>query len=294
MKILSHEPVLLKEILGFVPDLEMGRFLDVTAGGGGHFFALLNLKKKWKGECWDRDPLAEERIFNKSKALDLKGRTNFQNKNFGEGADKNNFYDFILADLGVSSFQLDDPTRGMSLYSNIAPDFRMNPKEGESFFEWVQKKSAEELFTIITDFGEEPRAAKIASKIKTWPKEAFDSANILADKISMELGYGSPSKIHPATRTFQAFRIAINEELTEIRSLMRWAPHVLNPGGRLAVISFHSLEDRIIKNTFKNLADSKDFVILTKRPIVPTENEVIMNSRSRSAKLRVLERLKKK
>ncbi len=290
MKSLSHEPVLLKEILESLPDSKNGQFLDVTAGGGGHFFSIIENRKSWKGECWDRDPLAKLRIHERAEKLRIGDQVKFLEKNFSETPIEKNNYDFILADLGVSSFQLDDPKRGMSLFSEMPPDFRMNPSSGDDFKTWLKKKSTKEIEEILSDFGEEPRAKKLAAKIKSWGDEVFESAKILAQKIAEDLQYKSDSKIHPATRSFQAFRIAINDELSEIRSLLKWAPKALRPGGRLAIISFHSLEDRIVKNAFKNLAEGADFDILSKRPIVASDEELASNSRSRSAKLRVIER----
>jgi 16S rRNA (cytosine1402-N4)-methyltransferase len=289
---LSHVPVLLQQVLSFVPENAEGRFLDVTAGGGGHFFAVFGIRPSWNGECWDRDPRAEARL---RQALDghvVEKRAQFTRKTFSDAPDdKNSRFDFILADIGVSSFQLDDPTSGMSLHAESPPDFRMDTENGLSFWDWLEKTKEEELADVLFHYGEEPRARKLAKAMKQWGPNEAPSAKALADKIAATLAYGTHSRRHPATRAFQALRIAINDELGELRSFLEWAPEYLKPGGRLAVISFHSLEDRIVKRTFRSLADERDFGILTKRPLEASDEESSANPRARSAKLRVIEKL---
>jgi 16S rRNA (cytosine1402-N4)-methyltransferase len=289
---LSHVPVLMQQVLSFVPENAEGRFLDVTAGGGGHFFAVLDARPNWKGECWDRDPRAEARLLTAIPLRALSGRALFARKTFSEApADKNSRFDFILADIGVSSFQLDDPESGMSLHSESVPDFRMDSQSGFDFWEWLSKTKEEELADLLFHYGEEPRARKLAKAMKSWGPHDAPTAKVLADKIAATLAYGTHSRRHPATRAFQALRIAINDELGELRAFLEWAPEHLSPGGRLAVISFHSLEDRIVKRTFRALADERDFGILTKRPLEASDEENSENPRARSAKLRVIERL---
>jgi len=196
-----------------------------------------------------------------------------------------------LADLGVSSFQLDDRDRGMSIKSRAPVDFRLNPTMGVSFKEWLKLQNPNLVQDILEKYGDEPRAKKLAQEIFKFEEGIFESANIFAEKIAQVLNYKTPSQIHPATRTFQAFRIAINREFEALNSLLSWAPEYLAPGGRLAVISFHSLEDRLVKNSFQRLAAGKDFDILTAKPVGPSDAEAAENPRSRSAKLRVLERI---
>jgi 16S rRNA (cytosine1402-N4)-methyltransferase len=291
-EIAQHVSVLLHEVTSFMPEQAAGTLLDVTAGGGGHFFHLLKARENWRGECWDRDPEAEARI---RAAATLRGvaeaRYDFRRRRFGEGPPEGApLYNYILADIGVSSFQLDDPSRGMSFRSESPPDFRMDPSTGLPFLAWLRQTPEFELARIFDHYGEEPKAKKIAHAMKEWREDAFVSARVLAERVKQTLRYPEPSRVHPSTRVFQALRIAINDELGELNRLLQWAPAQLAPGGRLAVISFHSLEDRQVKNAFRGLAAGGGFDILTKKPLAPTPEEETLNPRSRSAKLRVIER----
>lgn len=289
---LSHKSVLLDEVLNFVPEKSNGRILDVTAGGGGHFFEILTMRPKWVGVCMDRDPDALKRLEIRSEQKKIEAdRWSFVGKPFSNISNVEGSFDYILADLGISSFQIDDPSRGMSFKSNSAPDFRMNPEQGESFEEWLRAQDINSLEFIFEEFAEEPKARLLAQAFKT-KLTAVDlvSANSLAEFVKRELRYGPSSKKHPAARIFQSLRMAINDELGQLKALLSAAPYKLNIGGRLAIISFHSVEDRVVKNTFKSLAESKDFDILTKRPVVPGTGEVEINPRARSAKFRVIEK----
>lgn len=290
---LKHVPVLLEEIISTLPTIKDAFFWDVTAGGAGHFLAIAQARPAWRGECWDRDPDAAVRVeqrLSEFRQENPSQQLNFQRRCFGDAPENGKLAHFILADIGVSSFQLDDPQRGMSLKSPLAPDFRMDPESGLPFRSWLKQTSEIELARIFSIYGEEPKARRVAHEMKSWRDDAFSSAAEFAERIKRTLGYKSPSRIHPATRVFQALRIAINDELGELERFLTWAPGHLAPGGRLAVISFHSLEDRIVKNRFRDLAATGDFVILTKKPQTAGEEEVISNPRARSAKLRVLER----
>jgi len=286
----SHIPVLINEVLEALPKKQISTFLDVTAGGGGHFFAILDGQFFATGVAWDQDPEAEPRIRALAEQKQVGERVRFVRKNFRAPPSEGEFFDFVLADLGISSFQLDDSHRGMSFRSESAPDFRMDPSHGPSFVEWLAAITESELEALLDAYGEEPKAAKLARAMKSWGPDAFVSARVLGERVAGALGYASPSRTHPATRAFQALRIAINDEMGALRSLLDWAPKCLTPGGRLAVISFHSLEDRIVKNRFRDLADQGGFAILSKKPVEPGEAEVLANPRSRSSKLRVLER----
>ncbi len=300
MEKLAHIPIFLNEILEFLPPQQSslgGKLLDVTAGGGGHFCAILEKCPLWSGVCWDRDVDAQQRVEALLQEKKLTMRAQFVHKKFSEPpADESQKYDVILADLGVSSFQLDDPSRGMSLFSKQAPDFRMNLEQGLPLKEWIAQHSESELADIIYEYGEEPKSRRVARHMKEWGADAFESGEVFAKKIASSLGYTTRSRTHPATRVFQALRIAVNDELGELESLLKWAPNFLSPGGRLMVITFHSLEDRIVKHRFLELAprgryeEPSNFGILFKKPLVPTEQEQESNPRSRSAKLRILER----
>jgi 16S rRNA (cytosine1402-N4)-methyltransferase len=288
---LSHIPVFLKEILELLPSAQNGSFLDVTGGGAGHSCEILKARPSWTGVIQDRDPEAIERIQKRLSEEKLSERANVRQAQFTQIDD--GLFDFVLADLGISSFQLDDPTRGLSLFSEQPPDFRMNPFAGKNFAEWINGKSAEALEEIFRLYGEEPKARKLAQELKKQNPNEWKSARILAQTISSILSYSGPSEKHPATRAFQAFRIAVNEELPEIDALLAKIPEILKPGGVFAAISFHSLEDRKIKRSFEDLASDPAFVILNKKPWVPSEEEQRQNPRSRSAKLRALKRTDK-
>lgn len=285
---LGHYSVMLQEVLDYLPSKEKGQLLDVTAGGGGHFFSLLEKKVQWSGEAWDRDPEAKERIAARGRSCE--GRYSFVQKKFSEGAEAGKTYDYILADLGISSFQLDDPKRGLSFHSLAPLDFRMNPQIGETFAEWRSKKTVKELEEILIKYGEELRAKKFAQKIADMSSDFFKSSKSFADELMMQMHLRvKKNETHPLTRVFQALRIAVNAELDELSLLLEWAPKALNPGGRLAIISFHSLEDRKVKRAFESLSKT-GYKILTDKALTPTDKELNENTRSRSAKLRVLER----
>jgi len=281
---------MLPEILEFLPAIENGSLLDVTAGGGGHFFEILRAKPNWKGQCWDRDPDALGRI--NAAGHGMESRFKFSQQTFGEGpAQGQKPFDYILADLGISSFQIDDPTRGLSFHSKAPLDFRMNPQLGPNFTEWVKTKKLSELEDILVMYGEELRAKKIAQKIADMSPEFFVSAKAFADELMKQLNMRiKKNESHPLTRVFQAFRIAVNGELSELEALLQWAPPALSVGGRLSIISFHSLEDRKVKRAFLSWQE-KGYRILTDKALTPSEQEVHENTRSRSAKLRVLERV---
>ncbi len=288
---LVHVPVMLDEILKNLPEVSEGRYLDVTAGGGGHLSQVLLAKNLWKAQAWDRDPDARARVEKRllDEGLDVQ-RLKFFKKDFAQAPEANDFFNFILADLGVSSFQLDDMSRGMSLRSEEALDFRMNPGEGPDFLSWLRACGESKLAECFYRYAEEPRAKPLARNMLAWDASIFVNAKTFAAKIASYFNYRDPSRKHPATRIFQALRIAINDELGQLESLLDWAPSHLEKGGRLAILSFHSLEDRLVKQAFKKLADSGDYISLYKRPLGPTPLESQKNPRSRSAKLRVLER----
>lgn len=286
---LGHYSVMLKEVISYLPMKDRGFLLDVTAGGGGHFFEMLKIKTLWVGECWDRDPDAEKRIA--ARGQGCVGRFKYIQKSFGAGPEEHQLFDFILADLGISSFQLDDPLRGMSFHSQSPVDFRMNPFNGTNFSDWIEEKSEKQLEEILIKYGEELRAKKIASVLKsienTFHHNAAEFSQELMKRLHLKV---KKNELHPLTRTFQALRIAINDELGELASLLDWGPKHLTPGGRLAIISFHSLEDRKVKRVF-DAKSLEGYKILTDKALTPSEMEVEENSRSRSAKLRVLERV---
>ncbi len=202
--------------------------------------------------------------------------------------------DGMMADLGVSSLQLGDPERGFSFQAEGPLDMRMNPMSGETAEQVVNHIDERELADVIYEFGEERRSRRIARAIvRSRPiqttKQLVDVVSAAAR--SMKLGQHKHDRIHPATRTFQALRIFVNRELDDLKALLEAAPRVLKPGGRLVVISFHSLEDRIVKDAMRDGAQHGLYRLLTKKPLTATEEEIDRNPRSRSAKMRAAEKV---
>ncbi|MGB6839792.1 MAG: 16S rRNA (cytosine(1402)-N(4))-methyltransferase RsmH, partial [Candidatus Sulfotelmatobacter sp.] len=199
--------------------------------------------------------------------------------------------DGIIADLGVSSLQLGDPERGFSFQAEGPLDMRMNPMSGETAEQVVNHIDERELADVIYEFGEERRSRRIARAIVR--SRPIRSTAHLADVISAAARpmNSESRRIHPATRTFQALRIFVNRELDDLRALLEAVPRILKPGGRVVVISFHSLEDRIVKDAFREGAKQGYFSLLTKKPVTATKEESDRNPRARSAKLRAAEKV---
>ncbi len=298
----THIPVMLKEVLQYIAPKDGCRYLDCTFGNGGHSRAILQ-----SANCTlialDRDKDARKRaeLFKE----EFQDRFEFFDKNFSQ-LDKTNTngYSGVLMDLGVSSFQLDEAHRGFSFMRNGPLDMRMDRSHGATALELINSLDSFELARVIREYGEEPKARKIAEALKLAAKEdkipTTESLAQLIKEIAGDKTFGK--KIHPATKTFQALRIAVNNELGEIEEALPKAFDRLCKGGVLVVISFHSLEDRIVKKYFKHLAgrpiDSHDrsflqdrvkrATILTTKVVTATEEEIKMNPRSRSAKLRAI------
>lgn len=290
----EHQPVLAKETLSLL-NIEPGNVVvDTTSGGGGHLMLMARAALP-NGVVvgLDRDPRA--------LMPDAAGHVRehypevrLVNARFSElprvlsklGISK---IDRLLCDLGVSSPQLDTDARGFSFMRDGPLDMRMDASHGLSAYELIESLSEKELADVIFKYGEERFSRRIARVIKEqWP--IADSTLALADVIAKAVG--RRERIHPATRTFQALRIAVNDELGELAALLNCIPNLLSPRGRAAIISFHSLEDRMIKHAFRSAAKlSPSFRVLTKKPIIADEEEVKTNPRSRSAKLRGLERI---
>ena len=197
--------------------------------------------------------------------------------------------DGLLADFGVSSLQLDEAHRGFSFRHDGPLDMRMDPRTGESAEQVVNQEDENVLADLIYEYGDERRSRRIARAIVR--ARPISTTAELARVISAAAPSMKGDKIHPATRAFQAIRIRVNDELGEIRSLLESAGSLLKPGGRLVLISFHSLEDRLVKDAFKAFKDEKSFEILTKKPVVAAEQEQMRNPRSRSAKMRAAEKI---
>ncbi len=288
-----HLPVMKDELLELLVPRSKKIFVDATLGGGGHAELLLR-KSSPNGVLIgiDRDPAAIK--FAGARLKEFGSRVQIVHGRMrdvlslvtGEGF---HLVDGILADLGVSSRQLDDFSRGFSFRCDAPLDMRMDPKDEIGACELISQLSEKELADVIYEYGEERHARRIARAIaKNLPIEStLGLAKIIERAMPPE---ARRQKIHPATRTFQALRIAVNDEMGELQAFLNEAPKLLKVGGRMAIISYHSLEDRRVKHSFRSLAKEGPFSVLTKKAILPTREEEIQNPRSRSAKLRAIER----
>ena len=285
----NHQSVMTDEIMAslehypLIHDNKL-KGIDATLGGGGHSYHLLRKYSDLNIIGLDQDPFARNSA---SKKLDeFKNRIDIRASNFADFVPKEKV-SFVIADLGVNSNQIDDPKRGFSFQKDGPLDMRMNPfleVDAEKLIEALNEK---DLANLIYKYGDERLSRKIARKIKLDLKEngKYSGTKELAYSIA---GCFPPKqrykKIHPATRTFQALRIAVNKEIEVLEKFLQVVPEWLLPGGIISIISFHSLEDRLVKSCFKNDQRLKN---LTKKPITPSEQEVELNKRARSGKLRI-------
>ncbi len=305
----QHRPVLLSEAVDALAIKQDGFYLDGTFGRGGHTAEILkSLSEKGKVLAMDQDPLAiktaEFKFANDSRFEIV--RQNFENLEAlvsSRGMSKQ--VDGILLDIGVSSPQLDDASRGFSFIKSGPLDMRMNPNVGESAAEWLAAVDEYDLTTVLMHFGEEKFARRIANAIVSARKETVINDTVQLAKIIEDAIPVKPKNKHPATRSFQAIRIHINRELDVLENALRASLKVLAVGGRLVVISFHSLEDRMVKRFFREMSRGpqipKDIPVLAKdleqpykqigRAIKPGKQEIEENPRSRSSVLRVIERV---
>ncbi len=281
-----HQPVLLKEALTHLNVRRGKKYIDATVGGGGHTAAIIRQGGLVLGI--DVDPQAVEATRLKVKSEKLKvAKGNF--KNIDKIVRERGFYPVagILYDLGLSSFQLEHSGKGFSFQKNEPLDMRADPSLQVTAADLVNGLSEKEITKLFEKYGEESQARAVAGAIirSRWDKPIRTSAE-LADIVARVVK--REKKIHPATRVFQALRIAVNDELNNLHSSLPPAFGLLESGGRLVVISFHSLEDRVVKNFFKGVGEERGKV-LTKKPVTPSEEEVERNPRARSAKLRAIE-----
>ncbi len=292
-----HVPVLLEESLNFLDVRVGGTICDATLGLAGHSAAIAaRLGSKGRLICFDRDPdamaLGKARLA--EVATELGERmpvVEFVPRAFSEIGDvlKSGSLDGLLADFGVSSLQLDEAHRGFSFRAEGPLDMRMDPRGGETAEQVVNQANEEDLANLIYEFGEERRSRRIARAIVR--ARPIQTTAQLARVVSAAAPSMKGDKIHPATRTFQALRIRVNGELSQIRSLLESAGTLLKPGGRVVLISFHSLEDRLVKDAFRDGGKAGLYEILTRKPVVAREQESLRNPRSRSAKLRAAQKL---
>lgn len=294
-----HQSVLTKEVIEFLNPKSKDNFIDCTTGGGGHTLALLE-KTGPKGKVLglDLDKKALEATEKRVAEAGFLDRLILVEDNFANLKKIVENYKFppvrgIILDLGLSSAQLADEERGFSFKSHGRLDMRFG-RTKLTAYEIVNNWSKDELAEIFANYGEEPQAKKIAELIvEKRKKSSFNSAYDLANLILKVKHYSRRKKVHPATKVFQALRIAVNEELANLEKVLPQAVEILAPGGRLAIISFHSLEDRIIKKFFRAKARSEKPAIklINKKVIKPSYSEIKENSRARSAKLRVVEKI---
>jgi 16S rRNA (cytosine1402-N4)-methyltransferase len=325
----GHVPVLLKEAIDFLNIRRGGTYIDATVGLGGHSYEiakrlgaqgrLIGVDKDPAalGKAWEtlvigvRSSVFGESVLGPSPLVHGKDFERLQTAGdeeadwpaieliHGSFADLANdqrpgtkdAVDGILADLGVSSLQLDDPARGFSFQAEGPLDMRMNTQSGETAEQVVNRVDEVTLANLIYEFGEERRSRRIARAIVR--SRPIRTTAQLADVVSAAARPMNQAerRIHPATRTFQALRIFVNRELDDLRALLKTAPQLLRTGGRLVVISFHSLEDRIVKDAMREGTKQGAYRLLTKKPVTASEEEIDRNPRARSAKLRAAEKI---
>ncbi|WP_297887358.1 16S rRNA (cytosine(1402)-N(4))-methyltransferase RsmH [Sulfurihydrogenibium sp.] len=292
---ISHYSVLYREVLEFTKDLKEGYFIDATVGGGGHSYLILKQNPKVKLIGIDKDDYALE--VSKERLKEFEGRYHLVKSSFKDLDKVVKDLDVkpivgILFDFGVSHFQLKLP-RGFSFQREEPLDMRMDTSSDLTAYYVVNYYTEPHLLKVISEYGEEKFARRIVKSIVDYRKrKKIETTKELADIIYKAYPPNlRHSKIHPATKTFQAIRIEVNNELNEIEEALEKAVRLLDKGGVLIAISFHSLEDRIVKNTFKKYKELKFLEILTKKPITPQEDEIKENPASRSAKMRVARRL---
>jgi 16S rRNA (cytosine1402-N4)-methyltransferase len=296
---LNHVPVLLKEAIDFLNVRRGGTYIDATVGLGGHSYEIAKrLGAPGHLIGLDKDPAALEIAGSRLRSSGV-GEADWPtvtllHRSFAEIAkgQRAAMIDGILADIGVSSLQLHDAARGFSFQADGPLDMRMDPRSERTAEQVVNHLDERELADGIYEFGEERRSRRIARAIVR--SRPIRSTAHLADVISAAARPMNQAerRIHPATRTFQALRIFVNRELDDLRALLGAAPRILKPGGRVVVISFHSLEDRIVKDAFREGSiKDKYFRVLTKKPLMASEEEQDRNSRARSAKMRAAERV---
>lgn len=308
----SHRPVMVEEVLNGLKIRPDGIYVDCTVGGGGHSEAILNCIESG-GRLVALDQDVEAIAAAKKRLAAFKDRVVFVQENFVKLAEVLKRLgikevDGVIFDLGVSSYQLDNPDRGFSYQYDAPLDMRMDRERGKTAREIVNNFPVEELAAIIREYGEERWASRIAEFIEEERKRrSIETTGQLVKIIKKAIPAGARREgPHPAKRTFQALRIAVNKELEILSDSVRSAVQALRPGGRICVITFHSLEDRIIKDLFRRMASpcscprefpvcvcggKREVRLITAKPLAPHKAELEKNPRARSARLRIAEKL---
>ncbi|MBR6727772.1 MAG: 16S rRNA (cytosine(1402)-N(4))-methyltransferase RsmH [Clostridia bacterium] len=306
----SHKSVLLDECIEALAIRPDGTYVDGTAGGGGHSFAIASRLQDGRLIAIDQDEAAIKAAGERLKPLGQCAqivRNNFSNLASVLDELEISEIDGLLLDLGVSSHQFDEAERGFSYRSDAPLDMRMDRRQEKSAYDVVNTYSEQELKRILYEYGEERFAPRIAARIvKERAIHPIETTNQLSELIKAAMPAAAKDGGHPAKRSFQAIRIEVNRELDVIVPAIKQAVSRMRKGGRIAIITFHSLEDRIVKQAFAELAagctcpkslpicvcgNKPKVRIITKKPILPSDNELLENPRSNSAKLRVAEKL---
>jgi 16S rRNA (cytosine1402-N4)-methyltransferase len=294
----SHVPVLLKEAIEFLNVRRGATYIDATVGLGGHSYEIAKrLGAPGHLIGLDKDPAALERAAVRLRPAGS-GEADWpsielRHASFASLAEARSLKaDGLLADIGVSSLQLSDAARGFSFQADGPLDMRMDPQSERTAEQVVNHLDERELADVIYEFGEERRSRRIARAIvRSRPIRSTSHLTEIISAAARPMNSES-RRIHPATRTFQALRIFVNRELDDLKALLDAAPRILKPGGRVVVISFHSLEDRIVKDAFREGSiKDKHFRVLTKKPVIASLEEQDRNPRARSAKMRAAERV---
>jgi 16S rRNA (cytosine1402-N4)-methyltransferase len=287
-----HATVMRDEVVHALAPAAGGVYVDVTAGAGGHAEAILEAAEGARVVGLDRDPAAV--VASRERLARFGDRARIVRASFGGVVDVLAGLgiaqvDGVCADLGLSSPQLDDPARGMSFRREGPIDMRMDPEAGETALDLIARSTDEELADVLYRFGDEHRSRRIARSIhRAFAQGELETTLDLRRAIVRAVGPARIGGVDPATRTFQALRIAVNEELRELEVLLAALPGIVRPGGTIAIISFHSLEDRLVKRA---LLDRGAWEPLWKKPLTPSDEEASENPRARSAKLRAARRL---
>lgn len=291
----QHEAVMVAEVVGLVRASNPAVVLDVTVGTGGHAEALLEACDDARLIGLDRDAQALEVAA--GRLARFGSRVALHQADFAGiaqvlDAAPNPTVGAIVADLGMSSFALDDPTRGFSFRLPGPLDMRMDQRQSLRAYDLVNEESEHELARVIHEYGEERESRRIARAIVAARRRApVETTSELRAVIEAAVGGRRQGGVNPATRTFQALRIAVNHELESLEALLAAAPQRLVAGGRMVVLAYHSLEDRLVKRRFRELSTTGGYSLITRRAMRPSEGEVARNRRARSARLRCLERI---